>query len=115
MVVQLTVFVVDTESRSNDGLAPEHRGRPGESYARIDVAVIRFPETGPNSAKPSRTATRKIERIRATQHFMECAEEAVTRSQIYCEIRPQLEFILEVSEVLRFAQAVYRQRAHQSG
>src|SRR5690349_11004080 len=100
--------MVDPESCSNDGLASKQYRRPGKCDARIYISIVRLAKTGADSAKACGSASRKIKWIRAAQHFMEYAEETVTRSQVQGEIWAQLQFVLKVSEVLRLAQTIDR-------
>lgn|SRR5579859_1796392 len=82
LIIELAIFVVDSEAGANDRLSLEDRRRPGNRDARIDVAIVSPAEAGSDSAKALRPARSEIEWIRAALYLMEDVEKAVTRSKI---------------------------------
>src|SRR5580704_3747616 len=90
-------------------------GRPGEGEAWVEITIVALSKAGAHTTKTLRSAGCEIERIRASLHFMKNIEEAVARAQIHGEVRTQFEFVLDVTEILGFAQAVDGQRSVQAG
>ena len=105
LIVQLAVLVIHPKTGANHSLSTAAR-RPGECYARIDIAVFRLAEAGAHSAETLRPAGGEIKGIGTVLYFVKEIEKAVARAQVQGKIRPPLELILEIAVILRLAQTV---------
>src|SRR5215472_6355773 len=101
--------MIGAESGPKHSLATQSSGSPCESDARVNVTVGWLSETGANATETSGATGIEVKRIRPVVNFMEDVEETIARTQIQCESRRPLKFILDVAVIGRLTQAIHRQ------
>ena len=97
LVIQLTVFVVHSESGRESPSGPSSPATRRDRNARIDIAVVLLAEARAHAAEPLRPAGGKIERIGLAVHLVEQIEDGVAHAQVKGQIGPPLEFVLRRS------------------
>src|SRR4029077_909480 len=69
------------------------------------VSIVRLTKASADPTESLRPAGRKIKRIRTSVGFVKDSEEAVSRTQVQCQIRAHLKLVLDVAVYLGFAES----------